>query len=59
MRVLVTGAGGFVGQHLLPAMRDSGMEPIPSDRELDVRDTPLLYAAIEKAKGLIRDLLQG
>jgi GDP-4-dehydro-6-deoxy-D-mannose reductase len=50
MRVLVTGAGGFVGQHLLPAMRDSGMEPIPSDRELDVRDTPLLSAAIEKAK---------
>jgi len=49
MRVLVTGAGGFVGQHLLPAMRDSGMEPIPSDRELDVRDTPLLAAAIEKA----------
>jgi GDP-4-dehydro-6-deoxy-D-mannose reductase len=49
MRVLVTGAGGFVGQHLLPAMRDSGMEPIPSDRELDVRDTPLLSAAIEKA----------
>lgn len=32
MRVLVTGAGGFIGQHLVMALRDAGHHVTPTDR---------------------------
>ncbi|MFV3131595.1 SDR family oxidoreductase [Niveispirillum sp. KHB5.9] len=35
MRVLIIGAGGFVGRHLLPNLRDEGMEIIPTGRSPD------------------------
>jgi GDP-4-dehydro-6-deoxy-D-mannose reductase len=45
MRSFVTGAGGFVGAHLLAHLRDAGDEVIPSDRStdgLDILDAPAL-----------------
>jgi GDP-4-dehydro-6-deoxy-D-mannose reductase len=38
MRVFVTGAGGFVGRRLVPALRAAGHEVAGSDREVDVTD---------------------
>ena len=38
MRVLVTGAEGFVGRNLVPRLRDDGHEVFPTDRDLDVTD---------------------
>ena len=35
MRVLVTGAAGFVGRHLLDALRAAGHEPLPTDLRAD------------------------
>ena len=35
MRVLVTGAAGFVGRHLLPVLRAAGHEPLPTDSRAD------------------------
>ena len=35
MRVLVTGAAGFVGRHLLAALRTAGHEPLPTDLHAD------------------------
>jgi GDP-4-dehydro-6-deoxy-D-mannose reductase len=48
VRVLVTGAEGFVGQHLLPRLAAAGHEPIGRDRELDVTDGAALEAALEE-----------
>ena len=47
MRVLVTGAGGFVGRHLVPHLAERGCEVLATDREeLDVADPGAVEAAI-------------
>ena len=38
MRVLVTGAAGFVGKHLVPALERCGHETVGVDREVDVTE---------------------
>ncbi len=38
MKALITGAGGFVGQHLLRHLEDQGDEVIPTDRVTDGLD---------------------
>ncbi|MGC2484953.1 MAG: GDP-mannose 4,6-dehydratase [Acidimicrobiales bacterium] len=38
MRALVTGSNGFVGQHLISHLRESGDEVLGIDREYDVTD---------------------
>jgi len=39
VRVLVTGASGFVGRHLVPRLAQAGFSVTSTDRELDVTDT--------------------
>ena len=46
MRVFVTGAGGFVGRRLLPALEAAGHEAIGADRETDVTDPRAIATAI-------------
>lgn len=50
MRALVTGAAGFVGGHLLPALERSGYETIGTDRELDVSDAGAVSERIAAAR---------
>ena len=60
MRVLVTGAGGFVGTHLIAALRSRGHDVVPADRiahgddqdtlPLDVRDAHAVRGAVELAR---------
>ncbi|NLF22443.1 MAG: NAD-dependent epimerase/dehydratase family protein, partial [Lentisphaerae bacterium] len=35
MRVLVTGAAGFVGRHAVAALRAAGHDPLPTDCQAD------------------------
>ncbi len=42
MRVLVTGASGFVGRRLLPRLAAEGHVALGTDRELDIADRPAL-----------------
>ena len=47
MRVLVTGATGFVGQHLLPRLVDAGMSVVSRGMELDICDGEALRLDLE------------
>jgi len=46
VRVLVTGAAGFVGSALLPKLSAAGFEPIGCDLELDVTDAAAVEAGV-------------
>ncbi|MDE2282069.1 MAG: GDP-mannose 4,6-dehydratase [Actinomycetales bacterium] len=48
-RSLVTGAGGFVGRHLMAHLASCGDEVVGVDREVDVTDPDALEAAIAAA----------
>ena len=50
MRVLVTGARGFVGGHLLDHLRACGDEPDAIDSETDVTDAAAVLKAVEAAR---------
>jgi GDP-4-dehydro-6-deoxy-D-mannose reductase len=56
MRVLVTGADGFVGEHLCPYLRAAGDEvveargPEDAERALDLTDAGSVRAAVERAR---------
>lgn len=50
MRVLVTGAAGFVGRALVPRLRLAGGEVVAFDRELDVADAARVREAMAEAR---------
>ncbi len=50
MRALVTGAEGFVGGHLLPALAAAGYEVVGTDRELDVGDAGAVEACVAELR---------
>lgn len=49
MRALVTGAAGFVGQHLIPRLRAAGWQIHAVDREVDVRDADAVQGCVSAA----------
>jgi GDP-4-dehydro-6-deoxy-D-mannose reductase len=48
MRALITGSNGFVGQHLIRHLRDSGDEVLGVDREYDVTDEASVREVFER-----------
>jgi dTDP-4-dehydrorhamnose reductase len=51
MRLLITGAGGMLGQDLVAAALAAGLEPVALPRaELDITDAAAVGAAVEDAK---------
>ncbi len=50
MRALVTGAAGFVGQHLTLRLAAAGFEIHAVDRELDVRDGDAVEACVRQLR---------
>lgn len=47
-RIWVTGAGGFVGRHLVARLQDARAEVTPTDHDLDVRDARLVTATLRR-----------
>lgn len=50
MRVLVTGASGFVGRRLLPRLEAAGHQPFPTDRETDITNLDVLCEALRRTR---------
>ncbi len=53
MKALITGAGGFVGHHLIAHLRNAGDEVVATDRStdgLDVLDAPALLDLFRKVR---------
>lgn len=50
MRVMVTGASGFVGRRLVPRLASAGHLPLGIDREIDITDREALAAAIARLR---------
>lgn len=49
MRALVTGAGGFVGHHLVAHLEDAGDEVVPLAADVDVCESAAVLAAVDAA----------
>jgi GDP-4-dehydro-6-deoxy-D-mannose reductase len=50
VRVLVTGASGFVGRHLVPRLRARSHEVVATDREIDVADADAVQGCVARAR---------